>query len=278
MNVLRIGLMSGLIFLGGCVGMVTSPEGLEGAPATLIPRSGTYVDLTNLPRPAAPIFTAVYDFRDQTGQYRPQPASTFSTAVTQGGAAMLSSALADSGWFVPLERVGLQNLLTERRIIRANLERNGREHELGSLNAARILMEGGIIAYDSNMKTGGVGAEYFGIGASGQYQVDQVTVNLRAVDIATGEVLANVNTSKTVYSYEVRAGVYRFVSFRRLLEAEAGYTHNEPVQMAVMSAIESAVIHLVTQGVDRGLWNLADPSEYDNEVLMAYRDASSPML
>lgn len=278
MKLIRLCLAASVISLTGCIGMVTSPEGLEGAPATLAPRSGTYVDLTNLPRPVAPMLAAVYDFRDQTGQYRPQPASTFSTAVTQGGAAMLSSALAESGWFVPLERVGLQNLLTERRIIRANLERNGREHELDSLNAARLLMEGGIIAYDSNMKTGGVGAEYFGIGSSGQYQVDQVTVNLRAVDIATGEVLGNVTTSKTVYSYEVRAGVYRFISFRRLLEAEAGYTHNEPVQMAVMSAIESAVIHLVTQGIDRGLWNLANPADTNHEVLVAYRDSPVPML
>lgn len=278
MKLIRICLAVSTLSLAGCVGMVTSPEGLEGAPATLVPRSATHLDLIGLPRPAAPILTAVYDFRDQTGQYRPQPASTFSTAVTQGGAAMLSAALADSGWFIPLERVGLQNLLTERRIIRANLERNGREHELGSLNAARILMEGGIIAYDSNMKTGGAGAEYFGIGSSGQYQVDQITVNLRAVDIATGEVLSNVTTSKTVYSYEVRAGVYRFISFRRLLEAEAGYTHNEPVQMAVMSAIESAVIHLVTQGVDRGLWNLANPADSNNEILTAYRDAPVPML
>ncbi|EWH00945.1 CsgG/HfaB family protein [Halomonas sp. BC04] len=278
MKPLRVCLAIGMLTLGGCVGMVTSPEGLEGAPATLTPRSGTYNDLVSLPRPSAPIYTAVYDFRDQTGQYRPQPASTFSTAVTQGGAAMLSSALAESGWFVPMERVGLQNLLTERRIIRANLERTGRGDELGSLSPARVLMEGGIIAYDSNMKTGGAGAEYFGIGASGQYQVDQITVNLRAVDIATGEILGNVTTSKTVYSYEVRAGVYRFVSFRRLLEAEAGFTHNEPVQMAVMSSIEAAVIHLIAQGVERGLWNLADPADRDNEILAAYRNASIPML
>ncbi|WP_299231264.1 CsgG/HfaB family protein [uncultured Halomonas sp.] len=269
---------AGFLTLSGCASVVTSYDHLEGAPATLTPRTETYKDLTQLPKPTAPVLAAVYDFRDQTGQYRPSPASTFSTAVTQGGAAMLSSALAESGWFVPLERVGLQNLLTERRIIRANLERIGRENELSSLNAARVLLEGGIIAYDSNMKTGGLGAEYFGIGASGEYQVDQVTVNLRAVDIATGEVLGNVTTSKTIYSHEIRAGVYRFISFQRLLEAEAGYTHNEPVQMAVMSAIESAVIHLVTQGVDRGLWALQNPADIDHEVFSAYRDAPVPML
>lgn len=271
-------IVAGMLSLSGCANVVSNADNLAGTSATLMPRTGTYADLKNLPAPRAPILAAVYDFRDQTGQYRPAPASTFSTAVTQGGAAMLSAALADSGWFVPLERVGLQNLLTERRIIRANLERVGQTDALDSLNAARVILEGGIIAYDSNMRTGGAGAEYFGIGASGQYQVDQVSINLRAVDIATGEVLANVTTSKTIYSHELRAGVYRFIDFSRLLEAEVGYTNNEPVQMAVMSAIESAVIHLVTQGVDRQLWSLANQEDLSHPILTAYRDAPVPRL
>lgn len=186
--------------LSGCAGMVATSENLEGAEATLTPRGATYQDLVSLPSPSGRIFVSVYDFRDQTGQYRPAPASTFSTAVTQGAAAMLTGALADSGWFIPLERVGLQNLLTERRIIRAEFERFGQADTLPSLRAASVMLEGGIIAYESNVRTGGAGAEYFGIGASGQYQVDQVTVNLRAVEISSGEVLANVTTTKTIYS------------------------------------------------------------------------------
>ncbi|MDW5375923.1 CsgG/HfaB family protein [Halomonas sp. HP20-15] len=278
MKIITTSLLTCTLLLSGCTGMVTNVEGLEEAPATLMPRSGTYSDLISLPRPSARIYAAVYDFRDQTGQYKPQPASTFSTAVTQGGAAMLSGALADSGWFIPLERVGLQNLLTERKIIRANLERTGRTDELSSLNAARVLLEGGIIAYDSNVRTGGAGAEYFGIGASGKYQVDQVTVNLRAIDIATGEVLGNVTTSKTIFSHELRAGVYRFIDFKRLLEGEIGYTNNEPVQMAVMSAIESSVIHLIARGIQDGLWTLADPAKIDDPILSAYLEAPTPML
>ncbi|WP_136065030.1 CsgG/HfaB family protein [Modicisalibacter radicis] len=278
MKIIATGLVTCTLLLSGCTGMVTNVEGLEEAPATLMPRSGTYSDLISLPQPSAKIYAAVYDFRDQTGQYKPQPASTFSTAVTQGGAAMLSGALADSGWFIPLERVGLQNLLTERKIIRANLERTGRTDDLNSLNAARVLLEGGIIAYDSNVRTGGAGAEYFGIGASGKYQVDQVTVNLRAIDIATGEVLGNVTTSKTIFSHELRAGVYRFIDFKRLLEGEIGYTNNEPVQMAVMSAIESSVIHLIARGIQNGLWTLADPAQIDDPILSAYLEAPTPML
>lgn len=266
------------VLLSGCASMVANSENLEGAEATLTPRGATYQDLVSLPPPAGKIFVSVYDFRDQTGQYRPAPASTFSTAVTQGAAAMLTGALADSGWFIPLERVGLQNLLTERRIIRAEFERFGQPDTLPSLRAASVMLEGGIIAYESNVRTGGAGAEYFGIGASGQYQVDQVTVNLRAVEISTGEILANVTTTKTIYSQEIRAGVYRFIDFRRLLEAEAGITTNEPVQMAVMSAVESAVIHLIARGVDNNLWNLASGNDIQNTVLGDYLNASIPSL
>lgn len=263
--------------LSGCAGMA-HVEGLEGQPATLTPRSATWQDLTSLPQPSGKILAAVYDFRDQTGQYRPAPASTFSTAVTQGAAAMLTGALADSGWFTPLERVGLQNLLTERRIIRAELERFNQPDTLSSLRSASVLLEGGIIAYESNVRTGGAGAEYFGIGASGQYQVDQVTVNLRAVEISSGEVLANVTTTKTIYSQEVRAGVYRFIDFRRLLEAEAGLTTNEPVQLAVMSAVESAVIHLIARGVRDRLWNLDEGTNFEETLLADYLDAPVPLL
>ena len=264
--------------LSGCAGVVSHSEGLEGTPTTLTPRSGTYKDLIALPPPAGKIYAAVYDFRDMTGQYKPAPASTFSTAVTQGAAAMLMGALVDSGWFTPLERVGLQNLLTERKIIRAESERYGRPDTLPSLRSASVLLEGGIIAYESNIRTGGAGVEYFGIGTSGQYQVDQVTINLRAVEISSGEVLANVTTTKTIYSKEIRAGVYRFIDFKRLLEAEAGVTTNEPTKLATMSAIESAVIHLIARGITTNLWNLKDAEALETSVLNDYLQAPTPML
>lgn len=273
-----VAVMFVVLLLSGCASVIANSENLEGAQATLTPRGATYQDLVSLPPPAGKIFVSVYDFRDQTGQYRPAPASTFSTAVTQGAAAMLTGALADSGWFIPLERVGLQNLLTERRIIRAEFERFGQPDTLPSLRAASVMLEGGIIAYESNIRTGGAGAEYFGIGASGQYQVDQVTVNLRAVEISTGEILANVTTTKTIYSKELRAGVYRFIDFRRLLEMETGITTNEPVQLAVMSAIESSVIHLVARGIENQLWNLAPGTALQETILNDYLNAPIPML
>jgi len=252
-------------------------EGVTPPPvdnASLAPRPATYNDLVNLPPPKGRIVASVYSFRDQTGQYRPAPASNFSTAVTQGATAMLSQALSDSNWFITLEREGLQNLLTERKIIRAAQKKpnapGNNAAELPSLLAANVMFEGGIIAYDTNIKTGGAGARYLGIGGSEQYRVDQVSVNLRAVDIRTGRVLNNVSTSKKILSKELTTGIFKFIEYKELLEYESGYTTNEPTQLAVRAAIEAAVIHIIAQGIKKKSWALNNPSDMDSEVLSRY--------
>jgi curli production assembly/transport component CsgG len=234
--------------------------------------------LTSLPQPKGLIKVAVYNFRDQTGQYKPLPnVSSFSTAVTQGTTTLLVQALKDSRWFLPLEREGLQNLLTERKIIRATLEQNGHESDrlLPPLEVANLILEGGIVGYDTNVVTGGLGARYFGTGGSTEYRVDQITVSLRAVDTRSGQILKTVSTTKTVLSREVSAGVFRFVDFKRLLEAEIGLTTNEPVHLAVKGAIEKATTSLIIEGIVDNLWELKNSNDLDHEVIMNYfREAS----
>jgi curli production assembly/transport component CsgG len=258
--------------LQGCA--VREPMSADQQPPTLTPRTSTYQDLLALPRPKGPLVAAVYGFRDQTGQYKPTPASSFSTAVTQGAASMLVDAMQASGWFVVLEREGLQNVLTERKIIRASQAKPdvapNIQSELPSLLAANIIMEGAIVAYETNVRSGGQGARYLGIGVSQEYRVDQVTVNLRAIDVRSGRVLSNVMTTKTIFSVGRSANVYKFIEFKELLEAEAGYTTNEPAQLCVLSAIEAAVAHLIAQGVDRRLWQTAEGSGGDHPALSKY--------
>lgn len=260
--------------LQGCALREPHPAEHEPEIPTLTPRASTYQDLINLPKPRGVVVAAVYGFRDQTGQYKPSPASSFSTSVTQGAASMLMDALQASGWFMVLEREGLQNLLTERKIIRASQQKEGTPanilDELPPLQAANIVLEGGIVGFDSNVRTGGEGARYLGIGGSREYRVDQVTVSLRAVDVRTGQVLANVMTSKTIYSVARSAGVFKFIELKDLLELEAGYTYNEPAQLCVLSAIEAAVAHLIAQGVERRLWQAADHGSLWNSSLAKY--------
>jgi curli production assembly/transport component CsgG len=259
------------LLLAGCA---SGPQPTDGyAPARLTPETPVTRDLKQLPPPKGKMLAAVYGFRDQTGQYKPAPDSSFSTSVTQGGAALLIKALKDSGWFIPVERENLQDLLTERKIVRALEPAPAKDAPPSSfppLLAASILIEGGVISYESNIRTGGLAARYLGIGLSTQYRVDQVTVNLRSVDIRGGQILQSISTTKTIYSYEVHPSVFKFVNFKDLVEMESGLTKNEPAQQCVKDAIEAAVIHLIVQGVREKAWYLKNDSDWNLPVVQSY--------
>lgn len=269
--------MAGTALLAGC--SFRHPPSAVTAGAQLAPATPVTRDLLNLPAPKGKVAVAVYGIRDQTGQYKPAPDSSFSTAVTQGASSMLVKALKESGWFIPVERENLQNLLTERKIVRA-LEMpqpaDAPPVQIPPLLAASLLIEGGIVAYESNVRTGGAGARFLGIGMSTQYRVDQVTVNLRSIDIRGGQVLQSVSTTKTIYSYEIHPSVFKFVNVKNLLELEGGMTRNEPTQLCVSEAIEAGVAHLIVEGLREGSWALQDESQWSNPVLQRYLAERAP--
>lgn len=273
---LRASLLAlGLAALSGCT-VMHPPAEVATTAAQLTPSSPTTRDLTALPPPKGRVAVAVYGFRDQTGQYKASPDSSFSTSVTQGAASILVKALKDSGWFLPLERENLQNLLTERKIVRALETPQDRAATaapalmLPQLLPASVMIEGGIIAYESNVRTGGAGARYLGVGLSSQYRVDQVTINLRSVDIRNGQILNSVSTTKTIYSYEIHPSVFKYVALKGLLELEGGMTRNEPAQLCVKEAIEAAVVHLVVQGVKDQVWAFRDEKDWNSSVVQSY--------
>jgi curli production assembly/transport component CsgG len=238
------------------------------SPLAEIPeRTQTQLLLQELPPPQRPVAIAVYGFTDQTGQFKPnENGQTLSRAVTQGGGSILAKALQDAGnrqWFTIVERESLRNLLNERQIIREMRERYLGETQINAqalpaMLFAGVLLEGGIVGYDSNTVTGGAGAAFLGIGARSEYRQDTVTVYLRAVSVRTGEVLTTVTASKTIASKALGASAFKFVAFKELLEAEAGFTTNEPDHLALQQAIEKAVHSLVLEGVELKLWDFAD--------------------
>jgi len=118
-----------------------------------------------------------------------------------------------------------------------------------------MIIEGGIIGYDSNIKTGGRGARTLGIGMSKRYRQDMVTVSVRAISVLTGEVLLNVQARKTILSYGSGGDVFRFIEQgTQLVEIEDGVGNNESVTYATRTAVEAAVLELIYQGHDRGFW------------------------
>jgi len=273
----RISIFIGILIISqliSCGAYFNQPTGPQE------PRSGEITEqtklLTSLPLPEKKIVVGVYNFKDQTGQYKSlENISSFSTAVTQGSTTILIKALEDSEWFKPIERENLGNLLNERNIIRSTRkeylnEKGTPSAKLNPLLFAGILLEGGIISYDTNILSGGAGARYFGVGASTQYRQDRITIYLRAISTSTGEVLKTVNVSKTILSQAVDVGVFRYVNFQRLLEVETGFTKNEPTQLAVQAAIEKAVKILIIEGIQDDLWSTKEGEEKDKEIVDQY--------
>ncbi|MFW5973474.1 MAG: CsgG/HfaB family protein [Bacteroidota bacterium] len=273
-SVVRVILVA--LLLGGATGCANYLEPFHVKPAHPGIPTRVQSELHRLPSPQEKVVVAVYRFRDQTGQYKAgDRIASWSTAVTQGSTSILMRALEESGWFVPIEREGLSNLLNERQIIQSiRAQHVGPDGEplgpLPPLLYAGVVLEGGIIGYDTNVITGGAGVRYFGAGASGQFRQDQVTVYLRAVSTQSGRVMKTVYTTKTIVSQKVDAGLFRYVDPKRLLETEAGYTFNEPPVLAVTEAIEEAVKNLVIEGVRENMWALADPADARSEAFLAY--------
>lgn len=259
--------LTGILFLTNCGAYFNQPYDLQEA--RIGETSEITKKLTDLALPKEPVVVGVYKFRDQTGQYKPsEVGGSFSTAVTQGATTILIKALEDSKWFLPIERENLSNLLNERQIIEKTRQvyrqtSNPDEPQLPPLLYAGVLLEGGIVSYDTNVITGGAGARYFGIGSSTQYRQDRITVYLRAVSTSNGKILKTVYVSKTILSQAVDASLFKYVKFKRLLEVETGFTKNEPLQLAVAEAIEKSVEALIIEGIGDKLWS---PQASDAEI------------
>jgi len=219
-------------------------------------------EVNNLPAPdGPPITVAVYGFKDLTGQRKPSNTlSLFSTAVTQGAEAYLMKTLMEAGngqWFTVVERVGLDNLLKERQMIKQTREiyDGANAKMLPPLMLAGVIIEGGIIDYNSNTLTGGTGVRVLGIGPQTQYTQDLVVISLRLVSVQTGEVLSSVTIEKNLLSTAEGLTAFRFFNqATQAFELDSSQTFNEPGNYALRSAIEQGVVELIKRGEKQGLW------------------------
>jgi len=209
------------------------------------------------------IVIAVYDFIDLTGQKKPGGNyASMSTAVTQGAYQILIKALQDAGdgkWFRVVERASLPSLLQERKLIRSTRQMADGDAAvpLPPLLFAGAYLTGGVIGYDSDVKSGGIGARILGIQAHKQYRQDIVTIILRLVNVQSGEVIVSIVVEKTIFSGEAGGDVFKyFDADTLLLETEIGVARNEPVTFAVRKAIEKGIVELIKEGDKKGLWKI----------------------
>jgi curli production assembly/transport component CsgG len=249
--------------LSGCA--VIQSTGLsEVDPTVTGQRDGVKKEFDTISSPAVgkPISVAVYSFADKTGQRRPQAnVASLSTAVTQGAETFLIQALQNVGkgqWFEVVERVGIDNLTKERLIIRQMREayEGSNAKPLMPMQFAGMIIEGGIVGYDTSTTSGGAGMRIFGIGKQTQWSTDTVTVSLRAISVNTGKVLMTVVVQKTILSTGDSVTALKFFdNATQSFEAEAGLTINEPGTYAVKAATEMAVVELIKEGQRKGVWD-----------------------
>ena len=265
-----------LILISGCGARLKQPFKTESA--RIGEETKPEYSILKDVEPVEPVIVGVYKFRDQTGQYKQvENGTSWSTAVTQGATTILLKSLEDSKWFTPIERENVSNLLNERQIIRSTRKQysNGQNAQndadlLPPLLFAGVILEGGIISYDSNIVTGGVGARYFGTGGSSKYREDRITIYLRAISTSNGKILKTIYISKTILSQAISASVFRYVDVKRLLEVEIGITQNEPKQLAVQEAVDKAVEGLIIEGIMDGIWQPQGGQEVVDRVSAAY--------
>jgi len=260
-----IGMVLATLLLAACTAENVTKEVIEAqvdAPEVITnKRFNELASMRGVDGPPIPI--AVYRFPDLTGQRKPAANfASLSSAVTQGGEVFLIKALQDAGrgkWFQVVERSALENLVKERQLIRSQRELYEKDQAkpLTPLIVAGIMIDGGVIGYDSNIGTGGIGARLLGIGATQEYRKDEITVVIRLISINTGEVLLSTGASKTVLSTGAGANVFKFIDVgTKSVEFEAGSTLNEPTTYAVRIAIEAAVADMIKEGAKKKLWSI----------------------
>jgi curli production assembly/transport component CsgG len=262
-SVIRFMIICSVLLLMGCETIMDSTIRRDPEIAETPQRDNLY----NFPpiSTGKPVTVAVYNFGDRTGQRKPADTiASLSSAVTQGAEIYLIKALMDMSngqFFKVVERGGLDSLIKERQLIRNTRENFDGENakKLGPLQFAGIMIEGGVVGYDSNKYTGGAGVRWLGIGPQTEWRVDVVTIGLRAISVLTGEVLLAVTTEKTILSTNVGVNVFKFFDMgTKVLEIEAGTSTNEPVNYAVRQAIEAAVIEMVKEGKRKQFWDYAN--------------------
>jgi len=206
--------------------------------------------------PSARPVVAVYSFPDATGQRKSIDGyASFSSALTQAPEAYVIRALKQSKFFRVVERVGIDHVTRERQIIRSTREKFDEDDQQMPLLFAGLILEGAIQDYNTNLLTGGIGARYLGIGNSKQYREDTVIVSMRVVSVSTGEILLENLTTKTILSVGLSNDFFRYIAEgTKLVEFESGNAMNESKSIALQAAIETGIVDIIAQGVEKSYW------------------------
>lgn len=255
---------AGALALAGCVtpganlsGMYASPIGDAPVTANPTPYSAALVCMADYARAArlAPPRIAVGRVLDYTGKEDLEGGRK----VTQGASLMAISAFAKAGARLverfdtsvsELELKYANNKLISDDAAPAEAGAEYRQILAGSIPGSDYYFIGGITELNSNIRS--IGADAF-VGdldpgdpkgrAGFKLFVINVGVDLRLVDTRTLEVVDVISYQKQIVGREISAGIFDFLN-GNIFDVGAGERAMEPIQLAVRSTIERAVLEM----------------------------------
>ena len=254
-----------MIALSGCISSDPDETGRYTAPiggAPVIANETPYSDaLRCMARYTArhPMRVAVGQIADYTGKAE---SDNSGRKITQGGALMAMSALAKAG--VPLvER--FDTSVAELELKYANNKLIGEEKAsptgpgeyrkifAGSIPGSDYYLVGGITELNFNIRSQGANVDggqtstdgVKGLGGISAY-VMNIGLDLRLVDTSTLEVVDVISYQKQIIGRQIQGGVFDFLG-HSFLDISAGDSALEPVQLAVRSVIERAVLEMASR-------------------------------
>lgn len=264
---LKIGAaLSALALLSGCVSTTAGPSGLYATPIGNAPVTANptpystglycladYARRYNLPSPRI----AVGRISDYTGTV----SADGGRQITGGASLMAYSALAKAGARI-VER--FDTSVSELELRYANNKLIGDAGQGGPEDAQyrRILagqvpgsdfyIVGGITEVNYNIRSAGFDAGMGEVDSNrggsgiiaGKVFVMNVAMDLRLVQTTTLEVVDVISYQKQIIGREISAGVFDFLN-GNVFDISAGQGGFEPVQLAVRSVVERAVIEMM---------------------------------
>jgi curli production assembly/transport component CsgG/holdfast attachment protein HfaB len=249
-------------FLSGCVSTTAGPGGkyarpIGGAPVTSnpTPYSTALVCLSDYARRygvAAPR-VAVGRISDYTGK---EESDGSGRKLTQGASLMAISAFAKAGARL-VER--FDTSVSELELKYANNKLISDEGQppagyrritAGQVPGSDFYLVGGITEMNFNLRSAGVDGDITneavttGGLVTGKLYVMNVGLDLRLVDTRSLEVVDVISYQKQIIGREVGAGVFDFLG-GNFINLSAGEGALEPIQLAVRSVVERAVVEIM---------------------------------
>ncbi len=257
------------IALSGCItpeassvtGRYTAPIGGSPVIANETPYSDALRCLGSYTH-ARPLRIAVGQIADYTGKVS---SDNSGREITQGAALMAMSALSKAG--VPLvER--FDTSVAEMELKYANnklISGDGpgaanapqgsdyRRIFAGSIPGSDYYVVGGITELNFNIRSEGANADGGGTAtnavkgtAGANMYVMNVGLDLRLVDTSTLEVVDVISYQKQIIGRQIQAGVFDFLG-HTFFDASVGESALEPIQLAVRSVTERAILEMVSR-------------------------------